>query len=161
MEIFLVVLLVAAVAGAAALVLRDRGRGAGGLRRAGGRGRPHGGFARRRGRAQADPLAAAIADHSRALDPQDVAEQEARLRAQANRVAAAEHERHARTGGEAADGTGHLEADAHRRAAAQHERMAASLDGGAVHGGPQPAYDPSLDGLAADPGDDPYRRPPA
>jgi hypothetical protein len=78
-------------------------------------------------------MAAAVASHSEAVDPEDVVVEELRLRAQANRVAAAAHEREAR----AESG---LEADVHREAAIEHERTADELERRAADGDPRSPY---------------------
>lgn len=84
-----------------------------------------------------DPMADAVVRHSRALDPDEVAVEELRLRARANRVAAATHDREARGGGTAGEEV-RLEADGHRKAAAEHARAADDLERRAALGGPPP-----------------------
>jgi hypothetical protein len=122
MELIAVVLAVLAVALAATLLVQLRGRGGSGPAV---RGRPS--PMRRRGVPRDDAMAAAVASHSEAIDPADVAVEELRLRAQANRVAAAAHHReaHAESG---------LEADVHREAAIEHERTADELERRAANG---------------------------
>lgn len=86
---------------------------------------------RRRAAPPADPMAAAVASHSEAIDARDVAVEELRLRAQANRVAAATHEREAaaldsHTG--AFDEDVRQQAESHHEAAVQHQRTAEELE---------------------------------
>ena len=127
MEVVAIVLAVAAIALAAVTFMRLHGRG----------GAARAPYPRRRGTPRDDPMAAAVAGHAEAIDPDDVAAEELRLRAQANRVAAAAHERdggapgsHPGAGGEER----RLEADAHRDAAAEHRRMADELEQRAAQG---------------------------
>ena len=91
---------------------------------------------------RADPMAEAVVRHSQVLDPADVAVEELRLRAQANRVVAAAHEREAR-GDAAADDARRLEAEGHRNAAAGHERAADELERRAALGAPPPPPPPA------------------
>ena len=94
MELLLVILLLAVVAAVAFALLRRRQAT-----------HPHTGLSRDgggiRGRraaaraAQEDPMAMAVERHSAATDPQEAAEEELRLRAQANRVASDLHAREA------------------------------------------------------------------
>jgi hypothetical protein len=147
MELVAIVLAVLAVALAAVALLQLRGRGGIG---AVARRRPS--PVRRGGLPRDDALAAAVASHSEAMDPDDVALQELRLRARANRVAAAAHERDAGGLGPhavAADDGRHVEADAHREAAAEHHRTADELERRAERGDTRAPYaDPRLpDGL--------------
>jgi hypothetical protein len=128
MEVIAIVLAVLVVALAAALLVQLRGRGGIGPAV---RGRPS--RMRRRSVPGHDAMAAAVASHSEAIDPADVAVEELRLRAQANRVAAAAHEREAR----AESG---LEADVHREAAIEHERTADELERRAANGDPRSPY---------------------
>jgi hypothetical protein len=92
---------------------------------------------RRGGVRREDPMADAVLRHSEALDPGEVAVEELRLRAQANRVAAAAHERDARGAGGAGE-AGRLEAEGHRNAAAEHARAADELERRAALGEPPP-----------------------
>jgi hypothetical protein len=62
------------------------------------------------------------------VEPDDAAVEELRLRAQANRVAAAEHEREADALAPSATEEARLQARAHQEAAAQHQRTADDLD---------------------------------
>jgi hypothetical protein len=81
---------------------------------------------RRRVASSDDPMAAVVASHSQAVEPHDAAAQELALRAQANRVAAAEHQRQADAlGATEAEG---LQSQAHQEAAAEHQRAADELD---------------------------------
>jgi hypothetical protein len=137
MELVAIVLAVLAVALAAVALLQLRGRGGIG---AIARGRPS---PIRRGLPRDDVMAAAVASHSDAMDPDDVAVEELRLRAQANRVAAAAHERDAGEPGSrvaAADGESRLEADAHREAAVEHRRTADELERRAEQGDTRSPY---------------------
>jgi len=90
MEIVIVILLLIIIAALAFAWTRSRpgASGATGLSgRAGGvRGRRRAAVAARH-----DPMAEAVERHSRATDPQEAAEEELRLRAQANRVASDLH----------------------------------------------------------------------
>jgi hypothetical protein len=147
MELVVIVLAILAVALVAVALLRLRGRGGIG---AVARGRPS--PIRRRGVPRDDAMAAAVASHSEAMDPDDVAVEELRLRARANRVAAAAHERDAgglRSHVAAAGDERRLEADAHREAAVEHQRTADELERRAEHGDRRAPYaDPrSPDGL--------------
>ena len=94
MEILIAVLLLVVVAALAFVFVRSRSeasRGAGLAGRAGGfRGRR-----RAAGAARHDPMAEAVERHSAATDPAEAAEEELRLRAQANRVASDLHAREA------------------------------------------------------------------
>lgn len=87
MTILVVLLIVALIAAAAYIVMQRR---AGGVR---GVGRPANSPLPRRGRVSAhrDPMAAAVADHAQATDPQEAMAAEQRLRAQARQVAAGLH----------------------------------------------------------------------
>ncbi|HUR85060.1 MAG TPA: hypothetical protein VMY78_06915 [Solirubrobacteraceae bacterium] len=91
----------------------------------------------RRGRATppADPMAAAVATHSEAMDARDVAVEELRLRAQANRVAAATHEREAAALA-GSDDEARLQAESLHEAAIQHQRTAAELEALAPYADP-------------------------
>jgi hypothetical protein len=147
MEIVAIVLAVLAVALVAVALLQLRGRGGIG---AVARGRPS--PIRRRDVPRDDALAAAVVSHSAATDPDDVAVEELRLRARANRVAAAAHERDAgglRSHDAAAADERRLEADAHREAAVEHHRTADELERRAERGDTRLPYaDPrSPDGL--------------
>jgi hypothetical protein len=85
----------------------------------------------RRGREVAtgnDPMAPVVARHSEAVEPHDAAVEELRLRAQANRVAAAEHEREADALTASATAEARLQAQAHHEAAAKHQRTADELE---------------------------------
>lgn len=95
MEILIVVLVLVVVA-ALAFVVFERSR-SGASRGAGLAGRAGGVRGRRRaaGAARHDPMAEAVERHSAATDPAEAAEEELRLRAQANRVAADLHAREA------------------------------------------------------------------
>jgi hypothetical protein len=95
MEIVIVVLLALILA---ALVFAWTRLRPGAHGSAGGLSRGAGGVRGRRRAAVAaphDPMAEAVERHSRATDPQEAAEEELRLRAQANRVAADLHARQA------------------------------------------------------------------
>ncbi len=87
MGLLVAILIIALVAAAATIILQGR---PGGIR---GVGRPAKSPLPRRGRVSArrDPMAAAVADHARATDPQDAMAAEQRLRAQARAVAAGLH----------------------------------------------------------------------
>ena len=93
MEILLVVIVIAVIAAAAFMYMRSRG-GASALS---GRRRGHGDGPALRGprgaraAARHDPMAEAVERHAMATDPQEAAEAELRLQAQANRVAADLH----------------------------------------------------------------------
>ena len=127
MEILVVVLLVALVAALAFAWMSSRRGGRGGVmpgRHGGVRGRRRAAVA-----ARDDPMATAVERHSAATDPHEAAEEELRLRAQANRVASELHAREASA----------LESQAGRAAPA--DGYARPLtDGGA------PAYDDRRDG---------------
>ena len=90
MEILIVVVLLLIVAALAFLVMRSR---SGAHRGAGlpGRGGGIRGSRRAAAAARHDPMAEAVERHSAATDPHVAAEEELRLRAQANRVAADLH----------------------------------------------------------------------
>jgi hypothetical protein len=122
MEVIAIVLAVVAVALAAFVLVQLRGRGGIG---AAVRGRPS--LIPRRAVTRDDAMAAAVSSHSEAIDPADVAVEELRLRAQANRVAAGAHQR------EAAAESG-LEAHVHREAALEHQRTADDLERRAAAG---------------------------
>lgn len=83
---------------------------------------------RRKVAASDDPMASAVASHSQAVEPHDAAIEELRLRAQANRVAAAEHEREADALAPYATEEARLQAQAHQEAAAKHQRTADELE---------------------------------
>jgi hypothetical protein len=89
--------------------------------------RPMKGRSRRLGRRK-DPMAAVVASHSHTIEPHDAAVEELRLRAQANRVAAAKHQREADALAPSATEEARLQARAHQEAAAQHQRTADELD---------------------------------
>ena len=96
MEILLVLIVLAVIAGAAFMYMRSRG-GAPGLP---GRGGPGPALRGRRGAARAtrhDPMAEAVERHAQATDPHEAAEAELRLQAQANRVASDLHAQQAST----------------------------------------------------------------
>ena len=145
MELVAIVLAVLAVALAAVALLQLRGRG--GIR-AVARERPA--PVRRHDVPRDDALTAAVAGHSQAMDPDDVAVEELRLRAQANRAAAAAHERDAgglRPHAIAADDHRRLEADAHLEAAVEHQRTADELERRAERGDTRAPYaDPAAPG---------------
>jgi len=95
MEIVIVVLLLLIIAALVFAWMRLRPGVSG---NGGGRSGGAGGARGRRGvagPARHDPMAEAVERHSRATDPQEAAEEELRLRAQANRVAADLHAREA------------------------------------------------------------------
>ena len=122
MEVVFVILVVALVAVVVWALLqlrkRDRDSALGGVRPPA--------VNRRRVRASDDPMAAVVASHSQAVEPQEAAVEELRLRAQANRVAAAQHEQQANSlGGTDAED---LQAQSHRQAAEQHQQTADELD---------------------------------
>jgi hypothetical protein len=75
-----------------------------------------------------DPMATAVASHSQAMEPHDAAVEELRLRAQANRVAAAKHQREADALAPSATEEARQQARAHQEAAAQHQRTADELE---------------------------------
>jgi hypothetical protein len=82
MDILIAILVVAVIA-AAIIAVRQRGHaGARGL------GRPRTSPLGRRGSRGRDPMAAAVAEHAQATDPQDVVVAEQRLRARSREVAA-------------------------------------------------------------------------
>lgn len=122
--VILIIVVVAVLAALAWAVLKLRKRdGLGAI----GRPRPpkvH----RRRVAASDDPMAPAVASHSQAVEPHDAAVEELRLRAQANRVAAAEHEREADALAPDATEEARLQAQAHQEAAAKHQRTADELE---------------------------------
>lgn len=78
--------------------------------------------------ARNDPMAAVVASHSQAVEPHDAAVEELRLRAQANRIAAAEHEREADALTASTTAEARLQAQAHHEAAAKHQRTADELE---------------------------------
>lgn len=83
---------------------------------------------RRRGAGTSnDPMAPVVARHSQAVEPHDAEVEELRLRAQANRVAAAEHEREADALAASETAEARLQAQAHHEAAAKHQRTADEL----------------------------------
>jgi hypothetical protein len=84
MGLLVAILIIALIAAAAYIVMQRRPGGVGGV------GRPANSPLPRRGRisARRDPMAAAVADHAQATDPQDAMAAEQRLRAQARQVAA-------------------------------------------------------------------------
>jgi len=84
MDILVALLIIALVAAIAFAVVRRRPSGAG--RFEGPRASPLG--RRHRGVARHDPMAAAVEEHARAMDPADVVVAEQRLRAEARNVAA-------------------------------------------------------------------------
>ena len=90
MEILVVVLLLVAVAALAFFFMRSR-TGAHGKAGFAGRGGGVRGTRRAAAAARHDPMAEAVERHSRATDPHEAAEEELRLRAQANRVASELH----------------------------------------------------------------------
>lgn len=106
MEILIVVAVLLILAGLAFFVMRSRsgahrgaavpGRG-GGIR----------GSRRAAAAARHDPMAEAVERHSAATDPHEAAEEELRLRAQANRVAADLHEQQAAALESQVGSTGH------------------------------------------------------
>jgi flagellar biosynthesis GTPase FlhF len=89
--------------------------------------RPAKGRRRRLGQRE-DPMAAVVASHSQAVEPHDAAVEELRLRAQANRVAAAKHQREADALAPSATEEARQQARAHQEAAAQHQRTADELE---------------------------------
>jgi len=125
MEILVAVLVIAVIAAVAFAVMQRRSAG-----HRGDRSTPAG--RRGRGAVQRDPMAAAVAEHVYATDPQDVVVAQQRLQAQASQIAAG------------------LTADAHRDMAAEHQRAADQVG----HDEPY-AADPRGNGYvdpAADPG---------
>lgn len=84
MYIFVAILIIALIAVAAYAVIQRKRAVAPGVRRPSGS--PLG--RRDRGVARRDPMAAAVAEHAQATDPQDAAAAEQRLQAQARQVAA-------------------------------------------------------------------------
>lgn len=89
MEILLVLVVLAVVAGAAFLYMRSRDGVAAGASR--GRGPALRGRRRTRAATRHDPMADAVERHAQATDPHEAAEAELRLQAQANRVASDLH----------------------------------------------------------------------
>jgi hypothetical protein len=139
MEILVVVLAVAVIALLAALafaVIQLRPGGAGGVARR--RSSPLG--RRTRGIGRRDPMAAAVADHAEAIDPQDVVAAERNLQTQARHVATGLHAQAHR--------------DEHRWAADQTAN--GEYAGPRVNGYSDPATDPRYDDPRhADPATDP------
>jgi hypothetical protein len=99
MEILLVLIVIAVIAAAAFLYMRSRGGASSlsghGLRRGRDEGPALRGDRGARSAARHDPMAEAVERHARATDPQEAAEAELRLQAQANRVASDLHARQA------------------------------------------------------------------
>jgi hypothetical protein len=93
MEILLVVIVIAVIAAAAFMYMRSRDGASGlsGRRRGYGDGPALRGPRGARAAARHDPMAEAVERHAMATDPQEAAEAELRLQAQANRVAADLH----------------------------------------------------------------------
>lgn len=89
MEILLVLIVLAVVAAAAFLYMRSRDGAP--ARSSRGRGPALRGRRRTRAAARHDPMADAVERHAQATDPNEAAEAELRLQAQANRVAADLH----------------------------------------------------------------------
>jgi hypothetical protein len=124
-----VALLVIALIAAIAFGVMQRRRGPGAIGARGVRGSSASPLRGRRG-TRNDPMAAAVADHAQAIDPQDVVEAERRLQAQAGQVAAG------------------LQADARR---SEHDHAAEQVAGAGAYGDPRmdgyvaPAADPRAD----------------
>lgn len=145
MEILIVVLLLVTVAALAFAWMKSRpgaSGSAGHLSRRGG-----GGLRGRRRTASAsrhDPMAEAVERHARATDPHEAAEEELRLRAQANRVAADLHAREAaslesQTRG--LGGRGHAVPAHEHGQPAYGDRQPLYEDGTPIHADDRPLYE--------------------
>jgi Flp pilus assembly protein CpaB len=138
MEILVAILIIALIAAVAFAVVQRRPGGAPGL----GRSRTSPVAVRSRSVPRNDPMAAAVAEHAQAMDPQDVIVAEQRLQAQARQVAS------------------RLQAEALRT---EHQRAADQLADPDPYAGDPYAGDPRVggaagpyaDGYAADPATDP------
>lgn len=140
MDILVAIVVIALIAAVAFVVIQRRPGGVGGLSRS--RTAPLG----RRGprTRHSDPMAAAVAEHAEATDPQDVIAAEQRLKAQARQVAApmqadALRAEHQRAADQMANG-----------ASAADPRVDGAIDANYIESAPAPAYgdprhDPPID----------------
>lgn len=154
MEILLVLIVLAVIAAAAFMWMRSRNAGPG-LSGPSGRSQGLRGPRGTRAAARHDPMAEVVERHAMATDPNEAAEAELRLQAQANRVASDLHARQASALESEAGGRGFTgrssAADPYGRPAAYDEAgRPVYQDGQPVYQDGQPVYDEGRPGMYED-----------